>query len=42
MKVGNERRHAELQNSHGCAGITREEGLQNWQSVRNASRQHTT
>ena len=32
---------AELQKSHGYAGITREEGLQNGQSVRKVSRQHT-
>ena len=33
---------AELQKSHGYAGITREEGLQNGQSVRKVSCQHTT
>ena len=33
---------AELQKSHGYAGITREEGLQNEQSVRKVSCQHTT
>ena len=32
----------ELQKSHGYAGITREEGLQNGQSVRKVSCQHTT
>ena len=32
----------ELQKSHGCAGITREEGLQNGQSMRKVSCQHTT
>ena len=31
----------ELQKSHGYAGITREEGLQNRQSVRKVSCQHT-
>ena len=33
---------AELQKSHGYSGITREEGLQNGQSVRKVSCQHTT
>ena len=32
----------ELQKSHGYAGITREEGLQNGQSVRKVSCQYTT
>ena len=31
----------ELQKSHGYAGITREEGLQNGQSVRKVSCHHT-
>ena len=31
-----------LQKGHGYAGITREEGLQNGQSVRKVSCQHTT
>ena len=33
---------AELQKSHGYAGVTREKGLQNGKSVRKVSRQHTT
>ena len=33
---------AELQKSHGRADITREEGLQNGQSVRKVSCQHAT
>ena len=33
---------SELQKSHGYAGITREEGLQNGQSVRKVSCQHAT
>ena len=35
-------RNAELQKSHGYAGITREKGLQTGQSVRKVSCQHTT
>ena len=32
----------ELQKSHGYAGITREEGLQNGQTLRQVSCQNTT
>ena len=37
-----DKKESELQKSHGYAGIAREEGLQNGQSVRKVSCQHTT